>query len=92
MRVICGWCGEVAAASSCSTCGRDPAEAWTQRGQEPPTVRTDAAGRPTLDARAIRARLREARAEIGGDATVARLAEFLGVSDKTVRRWQKVTG
>jgi DeoR/GlpR family transcriptional regulator of sugar metabolism len=40
----------------------------------------------------IRHRLADARHEVGQYATHAELAEFLNVSEKTVRRWLKVAG
>lgn len=54
-------------------------------------VRTDAVGRPVLDAKAIQRRLREAREALGPDATKAQIAEHLDVSVRTVGRWQKVS-
>lgn len=95
MGLICGWCGHTTAGSPCSSCGRDAVLPWTQRGLEPPTVRTDAVGRPPLDVAAIRRQLREATAALqsmGGTVTNARLAELLGVSDKTIRRWRELAG
>lgn len=87
----CGWCGHPTRTDPCGACGHeDPDRPWRQRGQEPPVVRTDATGRPGLDARAIRKRLSDARTAIGPDATAAEIAEHLDVSVRTLGRWQKV--
>lgn len=90
--IRCGWCDHpTPAGEDCHACGHeDPARPWVQRGKEPPTVRTDAVGRPTLDTQAIRRRLRDARAALGPEATREALAEQLGVSVRTLGRWQKV--
>lgn len=89
--MTCGWCGHPTAGEPCGTCGHaDPARPWLQRGQEPPTVRTDAVGRPVLDAKAIRRRLAEARTALGAGATAAAIAEHLDISVRTLGRWQKV--
>lgn len=62
---------------------------------KPPEIQTDAAGRPGLDVNDVRRQLAAAAEVIKGRgqaATVARLAEQLGVSDKTVRRWREMVG
>jgi hypothetical protein len=86
--IICGWCGHATATlDRCTSCGHeDPPRPWVQRGQEAPTVdgRTDPVE--------VRKRLAEARAAIGAPVTTARLAEYLDVDQRTVRRWQKVAG
>lgn len=88
----CGWCGNPTAnPDRCTSCGHvDPARPWVHRGQEPPVIKTDAAGRPGLDVGAIRRRLREARHALGPDATQAQLADHLSISARTLGRWQKV--
>lgn len=92
--IVCGWCGHpTRSVDRCEACGHVwPQVPWEQRGEAVPQIRTDAAGRPSLDPKAIRRRLREAQAELGGTTTVAQLAEHLGVSDKTVRRWREMSG
>jgi hypothetical protein len=89
--IRCGWCGNPTAnPERCTSCGHeDPPRPWVQRGEEPPTVRTDATGRPVLEAKAIRRRLAEARAVLP-NATQAQLAEHLDISVRTLGRWQKV--
>ena len=89
--IECGWCGATTAPGRCGHCGRDPALPWIQRAQEPPTARADqeTGGRPTLDASQIRQRLRIARKELDPDVTNAALAEHLGISERTLGRWQK---
>lgn len=94
-RIQCGWCGQPASRTACGHCGRDPVLPWAQRAQEPPEIRTDAAGRPVLDDRTIRRRLAEARIaieEAGGTVTVEALAEHLDVAPRTVRRWRDRLG
>lgn len=90
--IRCGWCDHPTPPDEdCHACGHeDPARPWIQRGRQAPTVRTDAVGRPVLDAGAIRRRLRDARAALGPEATREALAEQLGVSVRTLGRWQKV--
>ena len=92
--MICGWCEQPTAnLVRCSSCGHpDPGRPWEQRGEATPTVRADVVGRPVLDPAAIRRRLSEARRVLGDTVTIERLAEHLEVSEKTVRRWQKVAG
>lgn len=92
--ILCGWCEHPTAnPDRCISCGHpDPGRPWEQRGDAPPVVRTDATGRPALDPSVIRHRLADARHEVGQYATHAELAEFLNVSEKTVRRWLKVAG
>lgn len=89
-RIRCGWCGHIAEPPRCDYCGRDPELPWAQRGAPPPVVAPEAAGRPTLDAEAVRRRLADAREALGTGATQEAIAEFLGVSVRTVARWQKV--
>lgn len=88
--IVCGWCGQSTLPESCSSCGRDPALPWHQRAQEPPQAEHREAGRPPLDPGQIKQKLRIARKELGADATDADLAELLGVSPRTLDRWQKV--
>lgn len=90
--IACGWCGVPTPEGACASCGRDAALPWTQRGAEPPVIEVDGAGRPALDPVVVRRRLAEARIALGDDATVQRIAEFLDVSDRTIRRWQQVSG
>lgn len=88
--IVCGWCGHPTKGDPCASCGHeDPARPWRQRGQEPPVAKTDAVGRPVVDARTIRRRLAEARSALPG-ATGAQLAEHLDISVRTLGRWQKV--
>ena len=89
--VLCGWCGSPTRSDPCGHCGHaDPGRPWIHRGQDAPTVRTDAVGRPVLDAAAIRKRLAEARQSLGPNATAAELAEHLDISVRTFGRWQKL--
>ena len=105
--IICGWCGQATQSDAywettammpvgeCRSCGHeDPARPWVQRNQKPPeaTEGNSQGGRPTLDASQIGQRLRIARKELGPDATNAQLAEHLGISDRTLSRWQKLAG
>lgn len=92
--ISCGWCGKPTANSDrCTSCGHpDPERPWLQRGLPVPEIRTDAAGRPALDPKAIRARLDDARRALGPGATAERMAEYLDVSPRTVRRWQQMAG
>lgn len=78
--IVCGWCHADTPEFRCVACGRDPAIPWIQRAETPPQV-----------AEAKRAdnyrRLVQARRDLGPDATNERIAELLGVSEKTIRRW-----
>jgi hypothetical protein len=81
----CGWCGQPTRVDPCSVCNHeDPDRPWLQRGQRPPTTiqvkRND-----------IRHRLAQARRELGPGATVDAIAESIGVSPRTVRRWQEMS-
>lgn len=89
--IVCGWCSSATAPGLCSTCGRDPALPWLQRGSEPPDVKEQPAGRPRLDPAQIKHRLRLALKELP-EATNAELAEHLGIGETTVRNWRKVAG
>jgi transcriptional regulator GlxA family with amidase domain len=65
---------------------------WTQRGSEPPLAHPERdTGRPSLDPSQIKQKLRIAKKELG-DVTSAALAEHLGVSERTLNRWQKLAG
>ncbi len=82
--IVCGWCGAPTAdADWCSACKHSwPRIPWEQRGQEVPGAIAQ-----------TRRRLDEARAAIeasGQRATVERVAEYLDVSARTVRRWQQM--
>jgi hypothetical protein len=80
--IVCGWCSADTVPDRCSVCGRDPALPWVQRGQEAPTV--DVAERRFRAVRQVEQALR-----LEGQApTIERLAERMGVSPRTVRRWQ----
>lgn len=85
--IICGWCGHPTQNEiRCSSCGHeDPSRPWTQRGQDAPTI----AGRTNPDD--VRKRLAEATRDLGGSPTIEALAERLGVSPRTVRRWREMT-
>lgn len=98
--IVCGWCGHPAGewettslmpvGGECRACGHeDPARPWVQRGKHPPELRTDAVGRPSLDPVAIRKRLHDARTVLPG-ATQEAIAEHLGISLRTLGRWQKL--
>lgn len=92
LTIKCGWCMTPTSHDPCHACEHpDPTRPWIQRGLTPPQVKTDAAGRPTLDPREVRRKLREARAELGSDATTDMLAEHLRISNRTLGRWQKLT-
>lgn len=96
MRIVCGFCGSPVefGAALCSNCRHDPLTAYVQRGQEPELIE-EGAGRPTLDLADTRHRLQQATADLkamGRAVTVAHLADHLGVSDRTVRRWQQMAG
>jgi hypothetical protein len=90
--IVCGWCASATEPGLCSHCGRDPALPWTQRNTEPPIASAEGepAGRPKLDAGQIRAKLRIARKD-NPDATNAMLADLLGISERTLGRWQKLS-
>lgn len=88
-RIACGWCGHATEPSRCGYCGRDPALPYLHRGETPQILNDPEAGRPVLNERQIGHRLAAAVAELGPGATVERLADFLGVSPRTVRRWKK---
>ncbi len=90
-RIICGWCARTTAAGRCTSCGRDAALPWAQRGVEPPTV-SDEAGRPTLDEATVRAQYAAARDAVinaGHEPTVEAIAERLERSPRTVRDWRR---
>ena len=78
--IVCGWCHAETPAGPCAACGRDAELPWTQRGQQPPAVEAWQQMRR-------RRRLEQVRRDLGPEATVERIAEALGVSDRTVRRW-----
>ncbi len=91
--IVCGWCGNATEPGRCSSCGRNAALPYEQRGQNPPTAsQSHAAGRPRLDASQIRQTLRIALKELGANATNAQLAEHLDIGDTTLRNWRKVAG
>lgn len=80
--IVCGWCGKVTRdASRCEACGH-----------ENPRIPYDQRGLPVPDGSTVnRRRLHEAEAHLrtnGESVTVARLAEYLDVSERTVRRWR----
>lgn len=81
--IACGWCGKPTEPDRCGVCGRDPVLPWTQRGLEPPE--SDAHTHELATAAA------ELRRE-GRRVTAETLAERLGVSPRTVRRWQEMAG
>jgi hypothetical protein len=85
--IACGWCGHATAnLDRCTSCGHeDPARPHRQRGSEPPVVD----GR--IDPTDVRKRLAEATRTLGGNPTIEALAEQLGVSPRTVRRWREMT-
>jgi hypothetical protein len=91
--ILCGWCGKATAnLDRCTTCGHvDPERPYVQRGEVAPSAEPDP-GRPALDRATVSKRLAEARAALGSPATVAAIAEFLDVSERTVRRWQQMAG
>lgn len=82
--ILCGWCGQPTEPEGvCTSCGRSPRIPYEQRGQQP-TQAADPVRERLLGAyRAIRER--------GDTVTVARIAEELDVSDRTVRRWQQMS-
>lgn len=84
MNIVCGWCAALTGPALCVACGRDPVLPWTQRGQVPPTE----AEAKRIDARR---RMAEARRQLGFDATAEQIAEAIGVSPRTVRRWLEMS-
>jgi hypothetical protein len=91
--IVCGWCDNSTEPGRCSYCGRDPALPWLQRGLEVPGgTEGREAGRPRIDAGRVRHRLRLARKELGEHATNAQLAEHLQISERTLHRWQNLSG
>lgn len=92
--ILCGWCGKrTANVDRCTSCGHvDPEKPWDHRGEPVPTVRLAPIGRPPTEARDARRRVSEARNALGPDATNEDLAEHLGVSLRTLGRWQKLSG
>lgn len=84
--IRCGWCGgPTASHDRCTSCGHEaPERPWIQRGQEAPAV----SGR--VDATDVRRRLAEATRALGGSPSIEALAEQLGVSPRTVRRWREM--
>lgn len=88
-RITCGWCGRAAEPSRCGYCGRDPGLPYVQRGVAPPAVVSKDVGRPALNEHRIAQKLAVAVEEIGPDATVEQIAELIGVSPRTIRRWKK---
>lgn len=77
--IACGWCGQPTKPGACVSCGRDAVLPWTQRGTTPPSADTPAR------------KLAQANAALGHDATVERIAEYLDVSPRTVRRWREMS-
>lgn len=77
--IVCGWCGkDTANEDRCTSCGHiEPTRPFVQRGE--PVPRADVRRR----------RLAEAAAALGPDATIERIAEFLEVDARTVRRWRQ---
>lgn len=84
--IACGWCGQpTEPGPACSSCGRDPALPYLQRGLEPPG--------PDLHARERRL-LADATADLterGIKPTAQALADRIGQSERTIRRWQQMT-
>jgi len=78
MMIVCGWCGHATEPSVCAGCGRDPVLAWYQRGLTPPEAKQHSA-----QLAAARRRLRNK----GQSPTAEALAEEMGVSERTIRRW-----
>lgn len=91
--IRCGWCGQrTSNLVVCESCGRDPEKPYRQRGVWPPQIETPERGRPHLDHRAARRRVADAEHDIaasGRAVTTEAIAEHLGVSVKTVRRWRE---
>lgn len=77
--IACGWCGAPTPVGACASCDRDAALPWEQRGKVAPP-----ADSPTR-------RLARATAALGSDATIERIAEYLDVSPRTVRRWREMS-
>lgn len=91
--IVCGWCNSATEPGLCSSCGRNPALPWTQRGDLPPGAKTGhRPGRPALDDRQVKQRIRIAIKDLGGSPTMAQLAEKLDVSETTARKWRKTAG
>jgi len=82
--IVCGWCAHLTNPEACGSCGRDPSLPWSQRGLPPP-------GESDARRDDARRRLAEARRSLGPDATAERIAELVGVSPRTVRRWQEMS-
>lgn len=83
--IVCGWCGRPTRdVPACDRCGHvDPRLPFIQRGLPVPS-----------ETEVRRRRLHEAEAALraeGEEPTAERLAEMLGVSDRTVRRWQQMS-
>lgn len=77
-RIACGFCSAATDdGSPCVNCRRDPVIPYAQRGAAP-----DLADTPRL-------RLAEAASALGSDATIERIAEYLAVDPRTVRRWRQ---
>lgn len=88
--ICCGWCGwPTPDEPRCVGCNRDPQLPWRQRGQTAPVISHAEAGRPALDAAAIRAAYLGARERLGPKATVEAIAEALDRSPRTIREWRK---
>lgn len=92
MTIRCGWCDHATLPGLCSYCGRNPALPWLQRDTVPPEVIEQGAGRPALDVAEIRRKLAEARADLPDNHTQASLAAHLDISERTLSRWQKLSG
>jgi hypothetical protein len=80
--IFCGFCGQPTEPELCANCRHDPVLPYLQRGQEPDPVERGPE---------IRRRLAQAARDLD-NPTAERLAERLGVSARTVRRWQQMTG
>ena len=80
--MICGWCGNASAGDPCTSCGHeDPDRPWRQRNVPPPIK---------SPARRLTAARRVIEAD-GRKATIEAMAEELGVSSRTVRRWREMS-
>lgn len=90
--IACGWCGHATEPELCGYCGRDPTLPYVHRGTEPVQVGARTKGRPGLTQREIARRLDDAAQQLGRDATTEQIAELLGISTKTVRRWKTAIG
>lgn len=88
--IVCGWCNAATEPGHCSDCGRDPALPWVQRATVPPVATADdrEGGRPKLDPGQARQKARLARKDLGSGATNAQVAEHLGISERTLQRWE----